>query len=320
MFTFDWPVDVLGDKQSTIDVLSKVPFAMQNGALFSDLGSEMYKVLLDELMPRMWFAGKVRHGLDRIYQRSPGLEERNTHFYSLNPFQAKRKRVVLIDVEAPNQNGLQYDLEWLAILKATNRFVSVEREPNYELPELSARLAESLDEERQLIRSAFKDDFAVPTNFSVDLPIRPVSKLTAKCTLKWPPRAPLKFGRKTILNDADPQRERNYVNKQTTAFCSLMEITDPNQMILDLIDSAGQEKTGKEKIAEEKIAEETSDEEKIAKEKIGNEKSDKEKVGNEKSDKEKSGGFKSRCLERASHLADSLCARFKRGKKPTENN
>lgn len=280
MFTFDWPVDVLGDKQSTIDILGKVPFAMQNGALFSDLGSEMYKTLLDQLAPRMWFAGKVRYGLDKIYQRSSGTPK--THFYSLNPFLPKRKRLVLIDVDAPNQNGLQYDLEWLAILKATNQFVSVERTPNPELPELNARIKESLEEEKQLTRSAFKDDFAVPMNFSIDLPIKSVSRLTTKGTkgmLKMPLRMPLKISRK--INDTDPQRERNYVSKQTKSFCCLMEITDPNQMILD---STDQDRTCQKKTCQEKI-----------------------------------GSFKSTCLESASYLAGSLCARFKTTKKqPTE--
>lgn len=218
LFTFDWPVDVLGDKQSTIEMLKKVPFIFQNGALFNDLGSEMYKTLLDHLMPRMWFAGKVRHSLDKLYRR-PSCD-RETHFYSLNQYQPKRKRVAVIEVQAPNENGLEYDPEWLAILKATDSLVSIEREPNYELPELATPIKESLDEERELVQAAFKDNLKVPKNFTFDLPMKSVAKITFK--------------------DTDPKRERNYVNKQTKAFCSLLNITDPNQLLLD---SIGQEKT-----------------------------------------------------------------------------
>ena len=213
MFTFDWPVDVLGDKQSTIEMLKKVPFIFQNGALFNDLGSELYKTLLDHLMPRMWFAGKVRHGLNKVY-RPPSGGGRETHFYSLDKYLPKKKRLVVIDVDAPNENGLEYDLEWLAILKATNQFVSVGQEPNYELPELKTPIKASLDEEKALVRGALSS-FRIPRNFSIDLPMKSVAKITFK--------------------DVDPKRERNYVSKQTKSFCSLLALSDPNQMILDSI-------------------------------------------------------------------------------------
>ena len=232
-------------------MLKKVPYIFQNGAIFTDLGSEMYKTVLDQLMPKMWFASKVRYSLDKIYRR-PACQ-RETHFYSMNQFLPNRKRLVVIDVDAPNQNGLEYDLEWMAILRATNRFVSIEREPNYELPELTTPIEADLNEEKELIRPAFKGNLKVPKNFAIDLPIKSVARIT--------------------LKDTDPQRELNYISKQTRSFCSLLSITDPNQLLIDLVD-----------------------------------------------EKKKSGGFslksfKSKCVKRATHLADSLRAKFQKTKK-----
>lgn len=48
MFTFDWPLGVLNDKQSVMDCLKKVPFLFQN-EFFNDLGSAMFKKVLGKL-------------------------------------------------------------------------------------------------------------------------------------------------------------------------------------------------------------------------------------------------------------------------------
>ena len=149
-----------------------------------------------------------------------GQSNRETSFHALNKFVRKRKRLEIIELKCDNKNGLEYDLEWLAILKATNQYVSIEREPTNPPPEYD-QIPVSLDDE-QFIREALKDNFKISTkNFSRCAPV-------------------------TVFGlDQDPERINNYVNKQTTKFCKLLQLTDPNQLIVNQTGNNLKERKGK---------------------------------------------------------------------------
>lgn len=215
MFTFDWPLDVLDNKQDKIDCLKKVPFSMQNGDLFNDLGSPMFKQILDQVKPKHWFSGKIRLTMDKAYQHQS--TNKTTQFHSIEKYIANRKGLQIFDFNNENSTntGLQYDLEWLAILKVTNQFVNISREPKdlpTDLIELTPDLIESID-------GLMKNDFKIPKNF-------------AKC----PP---------VFWLDKNPKRDQNYVNKQTTTFTRLLKLTDPNRLIIDTIKDVSNDSNSK---------------------------------------------------------------------------
>jgi len=209
MFTFDWPLDVLGDKQSTIQCQRKLPFAFQNGDLFNDLGNEMYKNVLDQVMPKHWFAGKVKLNLNKTYRHNLSTV---TEFHSLNKYDPKRENCQIFDIDhdPTNKTGLQYDAEWLAILKATDQYVSIEREPTNQPPESHIFVESSLKSELEAdIRKVLKEKLNINRNFAISAPL-------------------MCFG-----IDRNPARTKNYVNPQTSQFCKSLKLTDPNKLILN---------------------------------------------------------------------------------------
>ena len=210
LFTFEWPLDVL-DRQSLINLKGKIPytFAFQNGDLFNDLGSLMYKNVLDKVKPIRWFAGKIPFSLSKVYKHSETKGE-ETKFYSINKYQPNQNRIEIIEIEDDklSKKGFEYDLEWLAILKATNQFVSIQKELTAsQLPEHEIK---NLDEEKRMVKKALKNRFKIASNF--------------KCSLSI----------KSNGDDTNRARTRNYISKQTKSFCDKLQLTDPNQLIAEL--------------------------------------------------------------------------------------
>lgn len=183
-----------------------------------DLGNESYKKILEQVQPRIWLAGRHNHNFKKTFDHKPtenGCLE--TEFYALKNFKSKGDfNIKIIDVKSSeaNQNGFEYDSEWLAILRATDKYVSKENEVIENLPNLDDEL--NMDEELSFVKGAFKNGLEIPRNFSKSLPVR------------------------STINyfDKDKPREKNYVNEQTRLFCKSMDIKDVNQELADPVSSS----------------------------------------------------------------------------------
>ena len=133
-----------------------------------------------------------------------------THFLALDKCLPKRRYLEIMDIECEESTtGLEYDLEWLAILKSTDQYLSTQEYPVNHPPQPHIFVQFDLDERKQRIREAFNNDLRVPENFATSLPYNSAGE------------------------DSDPNRQVNHINEQTTRLCRLLEITDPIQSLID---------------------------------------------------------------------------------------
>lgn len=137
-----------------------------------------------------------------------------THFLALDKCLNRRRYLELVDIASDESNqdlGLEYDLEWLAILRATDSYVSAQEFPTRQLPKphVIMNYDDQVESEKERIKELFNGDFKVPNNFAITLPLNSEGE------------------------DADPGRVQNYVNEQTTRLCELLGITDPMKCIVD---------------------------------------------------------------------------------------
>ncbi|XP_015788867.1 lariat debranching enzyme [Tetranychus urticae] len=215
----DWPSNVV--HYGNLDQLLRwKPFFAQDIQRGS-LGSPMLDSLFSHLKPSRWFAAHLHVRFEAYVRHDP---ERETRFLALDKPLPRRKYLEILDLNptnnsenntedddgaVDNDDNLYYDKEWLAALRVTDEYLSIEEKPEKQVPELWVSPRLSLQDELVKVEEIFKGDYKIDKNFS---PVEPV----------------------TLNGDSDPDRIRNFTNPQTVAFCEKLGIRDPMTLIVSL--------------------------------------------------------------------------------------
>lgn len=204
----DWPQGIYhyGD---TENLLKKKKFLRQE-VEFNTLGSPAAEELLSHLQPSYWFSAHLHVKFAAVMQhpakgKSP---PRMTKFLSLDKCLPHRDFLQIVDIPdraGSSDDGLEYDPEWLAILKATNSLQSTTcqiwspPENNGLHEKWDFRVSE--DDMMQVVED-LSGKLSIPNNFSPTLP---------------------------AYDPANPQPHMGpscNINPQTTELCATLGLTD----------------------------------------------------------------------------------------------
>ncbi|XP_004712150.1 lariat debranching enzyme [Echinops telfairi] len=206
----DWPRSIYhyGNKKQLLKTKSFFRQEVENNTLGSPAASE----LLEHLKPTYWFSAHLHVKFAALMQHQAEDKEKPakaTRFLALDKCLPHRDFLQVIEIEhdprAPDY--LEYDIEWLTILQATNDLINV-TERLWNMPEnngLHTRWDYSATEETMKeVLEKLNHDLRVPCNFSV----------TVAC-----------------YDPSKPQNQMQLVhtiNPQTTEFCAQLGLTDIN--------------------------------------------------------------------------------------------
>ncbi|CAM9856153.1 unnamed protein product [Chrysoparadoxa australica] len=191
----DWPqgIEQFGD---TDGLIRAKPFFAQE-IRDNSLGSPAGMTLLRALKPRYWFSGHLHVKFAGIVPHDCGHP---TRFLALDKCLPRREFLQLITLDRPDgETGppqLMYDLEWLAIVKATHSLLSPHSHA-VSLPQESKRIDEAA---KAWVLQRLEGDLTIPHNFTV----------TAR-TSRDPPSQPRGSG-------------QMIGNPQTDAFLGMLEL------------------------------------------------------------------------------------------------
>ncbi|XP_069589657.1 lariat debranching enzyme [Ranitomeya imitator] len=209
----DWPRGIYhyGNKNQ---LLKKKKFLTQE-VESNTLGSPAASELLHHLQPSYWFSAHL-HVKFAAFLQHPNKEEgklpKSTKFLSLDKCLPQREFLQIVEVEhdPSKPERLEYDLEWLSVLKATKTLLNATPR-TWNMPEnngLHSRWDYSATEQSK--QEVFKDlgnDLNIPYNFRVTIP---------------------------SYNPNHPQHHRvasHVVNPQTTEFCAHFGLIDLNAKV-----------------------------------------------------------------------------------------
>ncbi|XP_053296393.1 lariat debranching enzyme [Pleuronectes platessa] len=203
----DWPRGIYY-YGSVGELLRKKKFLRQE-VESNTLGSPAAEELMSHLQPNYWFSAHLHVKFAAVMQHPPkgNAAPRVTKFLSLDKCLPHREFLQIVDVpERPGSSeGLEYDPEWLAILKATN---SLQRTTlhNWNPPEnngLHERWDFRASEAAMMkVMEDLSGDLSIPDNFSRTVPAY------------------------------DPNRPQHHAapsystNPQTTELCATLGLTD----------------------------------------------------------------------------------------------
>ncbi|KAI9139051.1 Metallo-dependent phosphatase-like protein, partial [Paraphysoderma sedebokerense] len=131
----DWPTKIAfhGDVEGLITAKSFFAGEVQRG----ELGSPVNEKLLQILKPRYWFSAHLHVKFSAVYVHEQNTNEKALDFLALDKCLPKRDFLQIIDIE-PSSNiknlDFGYDVEWLAIVKATMEYASFGDRWQKELP------------------------------------------------------------------------------------------------------------------------------------------------------------------------------------------
>ncbi|XP_048454679.1 lariat debranching enzyme [Rhincodon typus] len=209
----DWPQGIYhyGNKKQ---LLKKKAF-LRPEVESNTLGSPAATELLQHLKPSYWFAAHLHVKFAALMQHPKCDGEqlpKATKFLALDKCLPHRDFLQIVEIEHdPNASEhLEYDSEWLAILKATNDLINVTSK-SWNMPEnnsLHAKWDYSVSEEdiKELLEEQ-ANNLQIPCNFSQIAP---------------------------VYDPAHPQRSRepiHVINPQTTEFCATFGLTDLNAKV-----------------------------------------------------------------------------------------
>ncbi|XP_052574026.1 lariat debranching enzyme isoform X2 [Peromyscus californicus insignis] len=209
----DWPRSIYhyGNKKQLLKTKSFFRQEVENNTLGSPAASE----LLEHLKPAYWFSAHLHVKFAALMQHQAADKEqagKATKFLALDKCLPHRDFLQVLEVEhdpsAPEY--LEYDVEWLTVLRATDDLINVTRNL-WNMPEnngLHTRWDYSATEEAMKeVMEKLNHDPKVPCNFS----------MTAAC-----------------YDPSKPQTQVQLVhriNPQTTEFCAQLGITDINVIL-----------------------------------------------------------------------------------------
>nr|XP_057939059.1 lariat debranching enzyme [Doryrhamphus excisus] len=203
----DWPRGIYHHGH-TEELLRKKKFLRQE-VESNSLGSPAAAELLDHLQPSYWFSAHLHVKFAALKQHLPkaNTTPRVTKFLSLDKCLPYRQFLQIVDIpdRDTSSEGLEYDPEWLAILKATNHLQRTTHHP-WNPPEnngLHERWDFSISEEAMMkVMEELSGELAIPDNFS-------------HTVSAYDPGNP------------QPHSAPSYnTNPQTTVLCSTLGLTD----------------------------------------------------------------------------------------------
>lgn len=203
----DWPRGIYY-YGSTEELLRKKKF-LRHEVESNMLGSPAAEELLAHLQPSYWFSAHLHVKFAAVMQHPPkgNAAPRVTKFLSLDKCLPYREFLQIVDVpeRLGSSEGLEYDPEWLAILKATNRLQRITPHP-WNPPEnngLHERWDFSASEADMMqVMEELSGELAIPDNFSRTVP-------------PYDPNKP--------QHHATPSCN---TNPQTTELCATLGLTD----------------------------------------------------------------------------------------------
>ncbi|CAM5164947.1 unnamed protein product [Natator depressus] len=209
----DWPRSIYhyGNKKQLLKMKSFFRQEVENNTLGSPAASE----LLQHFQPTYWFSAHLHVKFAALMQHQTNIEgqlPKATKFLALDKCLPHRDflQVIDIDHDPSASDSLEYDIEWLAVLKATNNLINVTSNA-WNMPEnngLHAKWDYSATEGAlKEILEELSHNLKIPCNFSV----------TAAC---YDPNKPQK--------NMEPV---HIINPQTTEFCAQFGLTDINDRI-----------------------------------------------------------------------------------------
>uniref|UniRef100_A0A674N2N2 Debranching RNA lariats 1 n=1 Tax=Takifugu rubripes TaxID=31033 RepID=A0A674N2N2_TAKRU len=223
----DWPRGIY-HYGTTEELLRKKKFLRQEVET-NTLGSPPAEELLAHLQPNYWFSAHLHVKFAAVMQHLPKgkASPRVTKFLSLDKCLPYREFLQIVDVpeRLGSSDGLEYDPEWLAILKATN---SLQRTtPVLWNPPENNGLHERWDfsASEAAMMEAVKDlngELAIPDNFT-------------RTVRSYDPNRPQPH--------ANP---RCHTNPQTTELCALLGLTDLCAKAAHLSEGSGRAAPGEE--------------------------------------------------------------------------
>ncbi|RZC39364.1 lariat debranching enzyme, partial [Asbolus verrucosus] len=205
----DWPNGIwnYGNKDQLIRFK---PF-FEDDINNEQLGSKPGEELLNTLKPDYWFAAHLHCKFAAVIPHSCG---KITKFLALDKCLPKRRFLQIVDVpHNPNLKiEINYDLEWLTILRLTNHLLSVKNVTNYMPgPNGSERWEFTpTEEEKSATLQCFGNNLLVPNNFE---------------------KTALGYTGRNIKKIKQPEA---VCNLQTVLFCKKLLVDDPLNIILNL--------------------------------------------------------------------------------------
>ncbi|KAK7882310.1 hypothetical protein WMY93_028484 [Mugilogobius chulae] len=168
----DWPQGIYhyGD---TENLLRKKKFLRQE-VEFNSLGSPPAEELLSHLQPSYWFSAHLHVKFAAVMQHAPkgNAPPRVTKFLSLDKCLPNREFLQVLDIpDRPDSSddGLEYDPEWLAILKATSSLPSINRQI-WNPPENNGLHEKVSEDDMMKVVEDLNGKLSIPDNFSLTLP------------------------------------------------------------------------------------------------------------------------------------------------------
>ncbi|XP_028291821.1 lariat debranching enzyme [Gouania willdenowi] len=171
----DWPRGICFYGR-TDELLRKKKFLRQD-VESNSLGSPAAEEVLAHLQPSYWFSAHLHVKFAAVMQHPPkgSAAPRVTKFLSLDKCLPRREFLQIVDIpERPGSSDtLEYDPEWLAILKATNGLQQTTAYP-WNPPEnngLHQRWDFSASEASMMeVMEALSGELSIPNNFSRSVP------------------------------------------------------------------------------------------------------------------------------------------------------
>ena len=179
MLSHDWPQGVhrYGNERS---LLSRKRF-LEKEVQTNTLGNPHTPAIMSHLQPSYWFSAHLHTKFAALVPHDD-KNLRRTKFLSLDKCLPQRDFLQIVtfpEAKSGRKPRLEYDKEWLAIIRATQPFHSLERRPTPLPPPASLR--SKVEEELEWIEAQEGSDdkwLTVPENFSMTLePHRPGVKL-----------------------------------------------------------------------------------------------------------------------------------------------
>ncbi|XP_053326904.1 lariat debranching enzyme [Spea bombifrons] len=208
----DWPRSIYyyGNKKQ---LLKKKDF-FQKEVEENTLGSPAAFELLCHLQPSYWFSAHlhVKFAAFMQHQQTTGQLPKATKFLALDKCLPHREFLQIVDVEhdPSKPECLEYDLEWLAVLKSTKDLLNVTSK-TWNMPENNGLHPKwdfsATAEIRKEVLDDLGQDLCIPCNFSMTTP---------------------------CYDPNNPQHKRvasHMINPQTTEFCAHLGLIDINARI-----------------------------------------------------------------------------------------
>ncbi|KAL8625307.1 hypothetical protein ACOMHN_030068 [Nucella lapillus] len=211
----DWPSEVA--RYGNMDQLfRKKPF-LREEVLNGSLGSPPAAQLLHKLQPSFWFSAHLHVKYAAHIQHPEG---KSTKFLSLDKCLPGRQFLQILDFPDKGKDPVQLSLdpEWLCVLQKTNDLMHIGRSPSY-MPATQGSQGNSFkvsDEDMVKVREMFGGDLTLPENFKPTAP-----------TLRERDR------------NMTPATLPVIVNPQTALLCFMLDLKDPNAVLLGLSNHQG---------------------------------------------------------------------------------